>query len=103
MAKSFTKPTPDQVKAYAASINFELNGEQFCDYYEQAGWKIRPGLPMKDWMAAVRTWKHRQKDRIKPPNNLNPTSAKPMTLPTADEIMKQFEAKRTRGPLDTTQ
>jgi hypothetical protein len=50
-------PTPDEVTAYAESIGFKLNGEQFCDFYESKGWKIGKS-PMVSWKAAVRTWKH---------------------------------------------
>lgn len=52
----FNKPMPDQVTAYAESIGFALDGQQFCDYYESKGWLIGK-TPMKDWKAAVRTWK----------------------------------------------
>jgi hypothetical protein len=55
----FLKPTADEVKAYAASINFSLSGDKFVDYYESKGWKIGKNS-MKDWKAAVRTWKSNQ-------------------------------------------
>lgn len=54
----FTKPTPEEVTAYALSINYVLDGRQFCDFYESKGWKVGP-TPMKNWQAAVRTWKNR--------------------------------------------
>lgn len=59
VAKRFQKQTPEQVTEYAASIGFQLDGEAFCDFYESKGWKIG-STPMKDWQAAVRTWKRRQ-------------------------------------------
>jgi hypothetical protein len=59
MAKRFQQPTPEQVTEYAASIGFILDGEAFCDFYAAKGWKIGQS-PMKDWQAAVRTWKRRQ-------------------------------------------
>lgn len=52
----FQKPTPQEVTDYAKTIGFLLNGNQFCDYYETRGWQIGK-TPMKDWQAAVRTWK----------------------------------------------
>ena len=53
----FQKPTPLEVEEYAKSIAFALDGSAFCDYYEARGWKYKGGVAMKDWRAAVRTWK----------------------------------------------
>ena len=50
------KPTPDQVTEYAKSIDFDLDGELFCDFYISKGWMVGKS-PMVDWKAAVRTWK----------------------------------------------
>jgi hypothetical protein len=52
----FMKPTPEEVTAYANSIHFELDGQVFCDFYESKGWLIGKA-PMKNWKAAVSTWK----------------------------------------------
>lgn len=51
------KPNAEEVTAYALSISFKLNGNHFCDYYESKGWMVGKS-PMKNWQAAVRTWKH---------------------------------------------
>ena len=52
------KPTPEEVEAYARSVGFEkLSGEYFVDYWIARGWLVKPGIPMKDWKAAVRNWK----------------------------------------------
>lgn len=59
--KSFSKPLPQDVTAYGASIGFKIDGSAFCDFYESKGWKIG-NSPMKSWQAAVRTWKHRPKE-----------------------------------------
>ena len=59
--KAFKKPTPEEVEEYSKSISFKLNGQQFVDHYEAKGWMIGKNK-MKDWKAAVRGWKHRQKD-----------------------------------------
>lgn len=60
VSKRFVKPTPHEVEAYAAEIGYVRPnlGPAFCDHYEAGGWKIGT-KPMKDWRAAVRTWKHR--------------------------------------------
>lgn len=54
----FSKPSALEVKDYAKSIGFELDGERFCDHYEANGWKVGRN-PMRSWQAAVRTWKNR--------------------------------------------
>ena len=58
----FVKPTAHEVTAYAQEIGFALSGQSFIDFYESKGWKIGPNL-MKDWKAAVRTWRQREPDR----------------------------------------
>jgi hypothetical protein len=74
----FIKPKPEEVAEYAKSISFELSGQRFCDYYEANGWKVGRN-PMKDWQAAVRTWKNKDADQGKPippgVNQARPTSA----------------------------
>lgn len=59
--RNFQKPTPDEVSKYADEITFVLNGQAFVDFYESKGWRIG-NQPMKDWKAAVRTWKRRKQD-----------------------------------------
>jgi hypothetical protein len=54
----FVKPTPGEVEAYANAIGFKISGSQFCDFYGSKGWVVGRS-PMKDWKAAVRTWKFR--------------------------------------------
>lgn len=49
-------PTPAQVALYSASIGYPIDGEAFCDFYASKGWFIGKNK-MKDWQAAVRTWK----------------------------------------------
>jgi len=67
-----TKPTPDEITAYAKSINFDLDGEQFCDFYESKGWKIGKS-PMVSWQAAVRTWKRGRSGQASTPVHAQPT------------------------------
>lgn len=63
----FTKPSPEEVTDYAKTINFKLDGNEFCDFYASKGWIIGKS-PMKDWQAAVRTWKkHAKPEQIADP------------------------------------
>lgn len=57
-SRAFTPPTPQEARDYAASIQFALDGEAFCSFYEARGWHMGK-TPMKSWKAAVRTWKQR--------------------------------------------
>lgn len=52
----FTPPTPEEVAAYGASIDYPLNGDDFCDSYEAKGWVVGK-TKMRSWQAAVRNWK----------------------------------------------
>jgi hypothetical protein len=52
----FVKPAPEEVSAYSAEIGYPMNGEAWCDAYEQKGWTVGKNK-MKDWKAAVRNWK----------------------------------------------
>jgi hypothetical protein len=62
----FSKPNPQEVEEYARSIDFTLEGGSFVDYYESRGWVVGKS-PMRDWRAAVRTWKrHAQERQPKP-------------------------------------
>lgn len=60
--KPFRKPTPEEATGYATEIGFNLVGQHFFDYYEARGWLIGKN-PMKDWRAAVRTWKRREEEK----------------------------------------
>jgi len=55
----FLKPTVQKVNDYARSIGYDtLNSQSFVDYYESNGWRVGRNA-MKDWRAAVRTWRAR--------------------------------------------
>lgn len=61
MSDRFVPPSASEVTEYAKSIQFNLDGEKFCDYYESVGWVVGGSKKkMKNWQAAVRTWKRQQ-------------------------------------------
>jgi hypothetical protein len=67
----FTPPTAEEVSEYAKSIDFQdFDPQQFVDFYASKGWMIGKS-PMKDWQAAVRTWKRGQ-NAPKPRKILSP-------------------------------
>lgn len=53
---TFIRPKPEEVTEYAKELGFVLDGNYFVDHYEARGWLIGKN-PMKNWKAAVRTWK----------------------------------------------
>lgn len=57
--KKFQKPTVQEISDYAKEIGFTLEPQTFFDFYESKGWVVGKS-PMKDWKAAVRTWKRNQ-------------------------------------------
>ena len=57
----FVPPTPAEVEAYGREIDFAIDGEAFCAFYESKGWKVG-NTPMKKWQGAVVTWKKRHAD-----------------------------------------
>lgn len=69
---TFIRPTAELVNQYSKEIAFTLDASQFIDHYEARGWLIGKN-PMKDWKAAVRTWK-RNSNQFG--NNLESTSTK---------------------------
>jgi len=58
--EKFKIPTTNEVKEYAESIGYNLDPDKFIDYYEMVGWRVNK-QPMKNWKAAVRTWKRNEK------------------------------------------
>lgn len=52
----FVAPTIAEVTAYGLSIGYDINAEKFCSHYEASEWRRGKTL-IRDWRAAVRTWK----------------------------------------------
>jgi hypothetical protein len=58
----YVPPTVEDVAAYAKSLAYEqFDSEAFVDHWEARGWLMRPGIPLKSWQAAVRTWQRNAK------------------------------------------
>lgn len=60
--KRFIKPVVDDVRKYMSELKMNDMSQRFVDYYESNGWKVGKN-PMKDWRAAVRTWKQQNNDK----------------------------------------
>jgi hypothetical protein len=53
----FEKPTLSELKTYMLEIGMADVSEKWFDYYESNGWLVGKNK-MKNWRAAVRTWKN---------------------------------------------
>lgn len=62
--KNFVKPTVEEIEAYCKEKNYNINAQQFYNYYESNGWKIGRNA-MKSWQAAVQNWNIRDKTNNK--------------------------------------
>lgn len=63
--RRFTPPTLSQVTEYCNEKHYQIDPEQFVNFYQSKGWKVG-NQPMKDWKAAVVTWEKREKKDKKP-------------------------------------
>ena len=52
-------PAIEDVKAYIEEQHYNVDAENFMNYYDSKGWLVGKSK-MKDWQAAVRTWNGRQ-------------------------------------------
>ena len=53
----FQKPSIEEIKTYMIEIGMTDVSEKWFDYYESNGWLVGKNK-MKNWKAAVRTWKN---------------------------------------------
>ncbi len=87
------RPSPEQVAAYAAGLNYEgFDAEAFVDYWETRGWMIRPGIPMRKWQPAVRTWQRNQRRWAAEKTGAAPLAADPATTAAIADYAAQAAA-----------
>jgi len=55
----FVVPDRVQVEQYATTLDKQIDGQQFVDFYESKGWMVGKNK-MKSWQAAVRNWIRRE-------------------------------------------
>ena len=68
--KGFVKPSIEEIKTYMIEIGMTDVSEKWFDYYESNGWLVGKNK-MKNWKAAVRTWKN---------NNLSNNTTTPQVI-----------------------
>lgn len=77
-SKPFTPPTVEEVEAHLRAKGIDnVSAEAFVAFYESNGWKVGKN-PMKNWKAAITTWKNRSNES---PRQRNPDRG-PDTAPT---------------------
>ena len=57
----FQKPTIEEIRQYCLEKGYNVDAEQFFNFYESKGWLVGKS-PMKNWRAAVCTWNKREKE-----------------------------------------
>jgi predicted phage replisome organizer len=66
--RTFTIPTVDEVQSYLQSLNItQFTAQYFIDWNSARGWMLGKNK-MKDWKAAVRTWRDRAEKETKKDN-----------------------------------
>ena len=55
LARTFQKPTIQEITSYCNDRKNSVDPEKFFSHYESNGWKVGRN-PMKSWRAAVITW-----------------------------------------------
>lgn len=53
-------PSVEQVRSYCLLRRNKVDPDRFINYWESRGWMMRPGIRMKDWQAAVRTFEQNE-------------------------------------------
>ena len=79
----FEKPTLLELKTYMTEIGMADVSEKWFDYYESNGWLVGKNK-MKNWKAAVRTWKN---------NNLSNNVTSPQIINRKVFSLKEYDER----------
>ncbi|CAK0766358.1 hypothetical protein CCP3SC1AL1_30059 [Gammaproteobacteria bacterium] len=79
----FIKPSIEEIKTYMTEIGMTDVSEKWFDYYESNGWLVGKNK-MKNWKAAVRTWKN---------NNLSNNATTPQVINRNVFNLKDYDAR----------
>lgn len=83
--RRFIPPSPQEVEDYGETIGFKIDGETFVNNYKAKGWLIGKS-PMRDWRAAVVTWKKRREAESRP----SEIESQPTPQPALDLMDKTY-------------
>lgn len=80
---------------YAATIGKSADcAKRFYNYYAMTGWKMKSGLPLSDWHAALRNWKDFQGSQKTPEQAETDSQLElllPMLLKKTAKIAKKYK------------
>lgn len=85
-SRAFKKPSIEEVSAYITEIGASIDASDFVDFYDSKGWMIGTSH-MKDWKAAVRTWKRKRLN-----NMASSTTYQQTPQPTEDPQIASFKS-----------
>jgi hypothetical protein len=74
VSKKFTRPTLEQVKKYCDGRQNWIDPEAFIAHYDAVWWVYgKNKVPVKDWMACVRTREQKRKEdqKAKEPQSMD--------------------------------
>lgn len=58
--KALSLPDLQDIISYIQENGYQVDAEQFYDYYTARGWKVN-GAPIADWTALIRNWARRER------------------------------------------
>lgn len=89
----FRPPTVEEVRDYVQQKGYPVDAEMFVDFYASKGWMVGKNR-MKDWQAAVRTWKRKREE--------DPYNYEPITVAkNGNATNPNFSRQGTRGNIFT--
>ena len=87
---------------YAATIGkSEDCAKRFYNYYAMTGWKMKSGLPLSDWHAALRNWKDFQANQKTPEQAETDSQLElllPLLLKKTAELAKKYKKLTFNDP-----
>jgi hypothetical protein len=90
-SKRFQPPPVEEVQAYCLERGNGIDAQQFIDHYTSNGWRVGRN-PMKDWLAAVRTWERNSGFQKRSPISAAHTGVQTLPKPPTEEMKKRRRA-----------
>lgn len=97
---SFTPPTIEEVRAYAASKGYpDFDAQRFVDYYEAADWHDRKGNPVRNWKQKfLGVWAKRLPEGARNSDAQHDDADSDLTDEEAYEFLRECGIETKPGP-----